>query len=292
MPRSMTGYGVAGGVVARGRVQCEVRTVNHRHLSIQLRVPASLQGSEEALRGLVRRRLERGHVNVAVRWIEEPEQRSAVGVDLARARQVVDVLERLRNELGLDGTIDLHLVARQPDVLTYGEESAVEPEAERGLVDLVDQALSAVIAMREREGAALTRELNRLLAAMDEQLTVMRERAPARVAAERDRLRGAITELLEGRPLSEDRLAQEIAFLAERLDVQEEIVRLETHLAAARSALTRAGPVGRELGFLGQEMLREVNTIGSKANDAPMAQAVIAMKGELEKFREQVENLE
>ena len=288
----MTGYGVADGPLAGGRLQCEIRTVNHRHLNIHVRLPATLQMSEEALRALVRRRLERGHVSVGVRWLEEPEHRSAVGVDLVRARQVVDVLMRLRDELGLDGPIDLTLVARQPEVLTYGEEREVESASGAGLVSIADRALSAVIAMREREGAALTSELSQLLGALDARLTVVRDRAPARVVQERDRLRAAVTELLDNRTVNEERLAQEIAFLAERLDVREEIVRLETHLAAARSALAGTGPVGRELSFLSQEMLREINTIGSKANDAPMAQAVIGMKSELEKFREQIENLE
>ena len=288
----MTGYGVAEGPAAGGRLQCEVRTVNHRHLNIHVRLPGALQSGEEAVRALVRRRLERGHVSIGVRWLEEPEHRSAVGVDLVRARQVVEVLTRLRDELGLDGAIDVALVARQPEVLTWGQEQEAAPGTDQEVTDLTDRALLAVIAMREREGVALTGELSRLLDAIDAHLTVARDRAPARVEHERDRLRAAVSELLEGRTVNEDRLAQEIAFLAERLDVREEIVRLETHLAAARAALAGSGPVGRELSFLAQEMLREINTIGSKANDAPMAQAVIAMKSELEKFREQIENLE
>jgi uncharacterized protein (TIGR00255 family) len=138
----------------------------------------------------------------------------------------------------------------------------------------------------------LARELAHRLDLLDQSLAQVRARAPARVVAERDRLRAAVKELMDGAEPDPQRVAQEIAFLAERLDVTEEMVRLATHLDAARDALAGAAPAGRRLGFLAQEMLREINTMGSKANDAAIAQAVIVMKEELERFREQLENLE
>lgn len=291
MPSSMTGFGAADGDLNGGRLSVEIRTVNHRHLSFQTRLPAALQPLEDALREAVRGRLERGHVTVSARWTDERAGVSQVGVDLERARDIARVLTELKEQLGLGGTVDVGLVARQPDVLTFERpaEPDVKPEA---FLAIVERALTGVIEMREREGAALAADLLRRLDEMSALLDRVRTRAPARVQAERDRLQAAVGELLNGRPVDETRLNQEIAFLAERLDITEEIVRLGTHLEAARAALRGRNAAGRRLGFLAQEMLREVNTIGSKANDAIIAEAVIAMKGELEKLREQLENLE
>ena len=146
--------------------------------------------------------------------------------------------------------------------------------------------------MRRREGDALGAELGRRLEAIDQLGAAVEERAPERLVRERDRLRTAVSQLLEGRSMDETRLAQELALHADRLDITEELVRLRAHLVATRDALGGDQAVGKQLGFLAQEIGREVNTIGSKANDATIGQLAIAMKGELEKFREQVENLE
>jgi len=146
--------------------------------------------------------------------------------------------------------------------------------------------------MRAREGAALATELVGRLDALADGARAVERRAPERLDAELARLKKAVTELAAGVPVDEQRLAVEVALLADRVDITEELVRLRTHLGACREALAGDGAVGKQLGFLAQELLREVNTIGSKANDAVIAQAVIAMKGELEKFREQLENLE
>ncbi|HKI94384.1 MAG TPA: YicC/YloC family endoribonuclease [Gemmatimonadales bacterium] len=292
MPRSMTGFGVADGDLAGGRIQVEIRTVNHRHLNVQLRLPPTLQALEEPLRNLLRTRLDRGAVTVQARWIEEPPRATAVRVDIDRARDVVRALAELREVLDLPGEIDLAFVARQPEVLVT---SVAETEAitdADAFLTVVSDALDAVQAMREREGEALARDLHERLATIATELEAVRARAPERVTAERDRLRAAVETLLDGKPMDEQRLAQEIALLADRLDVNEEMVRLRTHLDAAEAALAKSEPIGRTLGFLAQEMLREINTIGSKANDAEIAQRVIVMKGALEKFREQLENLE
>lgn len=288
----MTGFGVADGELAGGRIQVEIRTVNHRHLNVQLRLPPTLQALEEPLRNLLRTRLDRGAVTVQARWIEEPPRATAVRVDLDRARDVVRALSELRDVLDLPGEIDLAFVARQPEVLvTAVAETEAITDADPFLT-VVSGALDAVQAMREREGEALARDLHERLATIAAELEAVRARAPERVTVERDRLRAAVETLLEGKPMDEQRLAQEIALLADRLDVNEEMVRLRTHLDAAEAALGKSEAIGRTLGFLAQEMLREINTIGSKANDAEIAQRVIVMKGALEKFREQLENLE
>lgn len=287
----MTGFGAAEGPVSGGQLQIELRSVNHRQLSLQLKVPAELQALEVEVRERLRSRIARGHVTVSARWVDAPAGPTTVRLDVTRAREVVAALRELKRALKLRGDIDLGWVARHPDVLVTetGRERAVEPGA---VLAVVDRAVDGLLAMRAAEGAALARELAGQLDALAAALASVEARAPARIVAERDRLRAAVGQLLDGVRLDEARLAQEIAVIAERLDIAEEIARLKTHLAAAGGALADAAPVGRQLSFLGQEMLREINTIGSKANDAEIAHTVIAMKGELEKFREQLENLE
>jgi uncharacterized protein (TIGR00255 family) len=287
----MTGFGAADGVVLGGRLQVEIRTVNHRHFNAQLKVPGNLQHLDLELRELLRQRLERGHIMLAARWLTEPQRPAQVRVNLERAREVIGVLRELKTALALPGDIDLGFVARLPDVLAFAEEPATAAQ-QAEVAPIVQAAVSDVLAMREREGSALAAELSRRIALIATQAARVGTRAPERLVAERDRLRRSVSELLDGRALDDTRLAQEIALIADRLDIAEELLRLETHIEACIAALSAREAVGRQLGFLGQEMLREINTIGSKANDAAIAQAVIEMKGELERFREQVENIE
>jgi uncharacterized protein (TIGR00255 family) len=214
-----------------------------------------------------------------------------VQVNTDRARHIITALNELKDSLDLEGKVDLAFVARLPEVVTI----APAPEAAATWEEMrpvLDAALDRVEATREREGATLATEVAQRLAAIGARLETVIARAPLRVDVERQRLRKAVADLLDGRPVDEDRLAHEIAIMADRLDITEEVVRLRTHLSAASDGIAGTSPVGKQLGFLAQEMLREINTIGSKANDAPIAHAVIGMKGELEKFREQIENLE
>jgi uncharacterized protein (TIGR00255 family) len=239
----------------------------------------------------MRERIARGHVTLTARWVEVPERPASARVNLERAQEVVEALSELKQSLDLPGEIDLGFVARQPEVFqTQGfEDTQVESV---GVFQVADRAVDALLAMREREGETLTGELRGLLGELDRGLSTVEARAPQRLNSERDRLRRTVAELMDGRALDEDRLCQEIAIIADKLDVTEEVVRLRTHIGASRSTIESGEPAGRQLAFIGQEMLREINTIGSKANDAVIAQAVIAMKGTVEKFREQIENVE
>ena len=289
--RSMTGFGTADGEVAGGRLRLEIRSVNHRHLSVQIKVPGELADCEAALRERLRAHFERGHVTVSGRWVEAPPQDDAVEVDAERARALVAALRSLGRELGVPGELDLAAVARLPDVVrvTRGESA---PETS-GVLAVLDRAAEACVATREKEGAALCADLSRRLDALAGLARTVAAAAPARLVRERDRLAASVQTLAGGVALDPDRLAKEIALLADRLDITEELVRFDTHLVAMRQALGGSeAAVGRRLGFLLQETGREVNTMGSKANDAAIAEAVIAMKTELEKLREQVENLE
>jgi uncharacterized protein (TIGR00255 family) len=291
LPNSMTGFGAAEGPVAGGRLRVEIRSVNHRYFNLAPKLPADLSGLEGELRERLRREFERGHVAVQARWTEYPERGAAVAVDLDRARLVAARLRELQSALGLAGEVTVELIARQPEVFSTTTEAAAEvPWGE--LEPVVARAAADCQVMRAREGEALGAELRHRLDLLEQSAAIIARRAPERLVRERERLRSAVAELLDGRPVDEARLAQEIAFQADRLDITEELVRFRAHVAAAREALAGERPAGKRLGFLAQELGREVNTMGSKANDAEIAQQVIAMKGELEKFREQLENLE
>jgi uncharacterized protein (TIGR00255 family) len=287
----MTGFGAAEGPVAGGRLRVEIRTVNHRHFNLAARLPSELASLEGELRERLRRDFDRGHLAVQARWTERPARDEELRVDLERARAVVARLRELQSALALPGDISLELVARQPEVFGTNSGDAAEV-AWADVEPVVAQAAAECRAMRRKEGDALANELRHRLDLLEAGARAVAERSPERLVRERDRLRGAVRELLDGRALDEQRLAQELAFLADKLDITEELVRFRAHVAAAREALAADRPAGKQLGFLAQELGREVNTMGAKANDAEIAHQVIAMKGELEKFREQLENLE
>lgn len=292
MPVSMTGFGSAEGVVAAGRIAVEIRTVNHRHFNFSPKLPGEFAPLEGEIRERLRREFERGHIALFVRWTESPTlaERKPV-VDLERARLVAERLRELQTALGLGGELTLDLIARQPDVLVMSAPPALDVTWAE-----VEPVLAAAAAdcrrMRSREGAVLGAELGARLASIGAAAADVERVAPDRLGRERVRLQGAVRELTAGLALDETRLAQEIALFADRLDITEELVRLRAHVAAASATLAADRAVGKELGFLAQELGREVNTIGSKANDAEIARLVIGMKGELEKIREQLENLE
>ena len=289
--RSMTGFGAAEGAASGGRLRVEIRTVNHRHLSVQFKLPSELSPLEGDLRERLRGHFERGHATISARWLEEPPHAAGVEVDEARARGVVKALRAVAKKLKIKGDVDLATVARIPDVVRVAApETEVKPEQ---VGAILDQAARACVRMREAEGKVLAQDLLGRLTMVAAKAAQVRERAPQRLVAEKARLQKNVQELAQGVALDPARLAQELAHIADRLDITEELVRLSAHVDAMRAALTDGqAAVGKQLGFLLQELGRETNTIGSKANDAAIAEAVIAMKGELERMREQVENLE
>lgn len=286
----MTGFGAAEGKVVGGRLRVEIRTVNHRYFNAQFKLPYDLAGLEGELRERLRALLERGHVAVGARWVESPPAAGVVNLDLERARAMVGALRRLKKSLRLKGDPDLAFVARLPDVLAVSGNGLTVTWAD--VQPIVEHAAADVRAMREREGVALVDDLAARLAALEAGARTIETRAPERLTAELARLQKNVALFAAGTNVDEQRLAVEIALLADRVDISEELVRFRTHLSACREALRSDAAVGKRLGFLAQELLRETNTIGSKANDAVITQTVIAMKGELERFREQLENLE
>lgn len=290
MIKSMTGFGSADGTVGHTRVAVEVRSVNHRFFNPSLKLPGELSRWEPEVREALRRGVARGHVTLTARL--DRHKAEDARIDEARFGAYVDQVRRLSERFGLEGTLDAASILRLPDVIAPADDLLEGTATE--LVEIVDRAVAALDAMRAAEGARLVRYLNERLLVIERAVERIGERAPQRLIEQRDRLRATIEDLAAGVAVDDQRLAQEIAILADRLDVSEEISRFHSHLTAFRATLTSAPPdgVGKRLGFLLQEMLREANTTGSKASDSTILQDVISIKEELERIREQVENLE
>jgi uncharacterized protein (TIGR00255 family) len=294
MLRSMTGFGRGTGRAGDTEATVEIRAVNGRFCEVAVRGPRVLNAFDPAVQALCKERLERGSINVSV-TLQRRTAEAALAVDRAAARAYGRLLLDLRDAAGLDVhqapvTLD-HLL--RYDVLTSAEPDveAEQTEAWTAVEPALMEALDRLDAMRVQEGRALREDLTARLDALEQHLAAVAERAPARVSEAQARLRDRLAELAGDDRLNPDRLETEIALLADRLDVTEEAVRLRSHLAQFRDALDAGEPVGRRLNFLAQELNREVNTIASKANDADLAALAVRMKEELEKVREQVQNV-
>ena len=296
MIRSMTGYGDAEQDTPYGRVRAEVRTVNHRYFSANLRLASAFERFEPQIREWLRTHFPRGHVNFSLRLegVATSEGGSPLMLDVERAQAYLNLLHELKDKLSLPGEIDVALLTRFGDLFRPGDSLELEPLDPTFVQSVTDAAARAAIVMRENEGQRLETDLRDRLGAMETALEVIAQRAPARLIAERDRLRKAVAELAGDISVDDERLAREVAYAAERWDISEEIVRLRSHIELFRQTLAASAdePVGKRLGFLTQEMHRETNTIGSKANDAEIEHRVIAVKEELERLREQVQNVE
>jgi len=296
MIRSMTGYGAAERETGAGWLRAEIKTVNHDTFRASLRLPSAFEAYEVQIREWLRAHLPRGHVSYALRLDSVdgvPGEGPPLTIDEARAQQYLRVLRALKERFGLPGEIDLGMLIRYGDVIVRGGETQVEVPMEE-LRAVTEAAARAVVAMREEEGQRLAADLEERLRGIETALEIVAARAPERLVAERDRLRAAVAELAGDVAVDEERLAREIAYLAERWDIGEELVRLRSHIELFRQtmALGREEPIGKRLRFISQEMHREANTIGSKANDVAIQHQVVAIKNEIERLREQIENVE
>lgn len=290
MIRSMTGFGAAEGTVGSARVTVELRSVNHRFFNVTIKLPAELSRWEGEVREALRKRLTRGHVTMNARV-----DRGVAGpplIDEERFGAYVGLLRDLKNRFGLAGDVDVATVLRMPDVMSSISEGS-EGEAS-AFLDLVDAAAVSLAESRRQEGERLGAYLVERLAIVEAAVTRISQRAPQRLIEQRARTMESIRQLASGIQVDEQRLAMEIAIQADRLDVQEELSRFGSHVTAFRRTVSDGSPdpVGKRLGFLLQEMLREANTTGSKANDSSILLDVVTVKEELERIREQVENLE
>jgi uncharacterized protein (TIGR00255 family) len=294
MIRSMTGYGRAEISGARLSLSVECKSLNHRHLDIALKLPRVLSALELDARRIIQAAVQRGRieVSVSVAPVEGAPSTNLV-VNMPQARAYVDIARRVGDDLRLGGEPRLEWLLEQPGVISREEQAQLSAEEGWPLLhDGLVKSLAELCNRREAEGAALDKELRALLATMAEHLGVVAARSPLALERKQLRLRERIQGLLAGTPLDEARLATEVAMWAEKSDVTEELARLRAHMGEFARLLDEGGAVGRTLDFLIQEMNREVNTVGSKADDLELSQAAIAAKSTLEKLREQVQNLE
>ncbi len=291
MIRSMTGFGHGEGTVGSVRAVVEARSVNHRFFTSSIKVPGSFSKWEAEIRECMRSTISRGHVTLTVRIESVPGE--AAYVNETRFAAALAELRMLCERHSISGDVDVASVLRMPEVLSGAKEEVI-PDSPEELLVIVSAALRELNGARQAEGGRLAAVLEQRLQLVEHAVTRIVARAPERLLAHRDKLRNAVYELTNGLSIDENRLAQEVALLADRLDVAEEADRFQSHIVAFRQTLSGNGNdgAGKRLGFLLQEMLREANTMGSKGADAEILHEVVAIKEELERIREQVENLE
>lgn len=288
----MTGYGSGTAKVPGGRVSVEVRSVNQRFLDVSFKGPREYIGLERDVVAIVRAAVRRGKVDVFVTKTLDATDPNAVRADVDLAKGYSAALTQLAAAIGSDAQPTLELVASQRGVLVVG---GFTPDAEldaEGVAAAVTEAVAAMVVMREDEGARLAHDLRDNIARLSELTEDLEKRVPILVEDYRKALRERLNELLAEHAMDEGRLAQEVALLAERSDIHEEIVRLRSHLEQLGAFLDAGGEVGRKLDFLLQEVYREINTSGSKAGESEAARIVVEMKSAAERMREQAQNIE
>ena len=287
---SMTGYGRAMRELDGRQLTIELKSVNHRFLDLSFRMPRNLMFLEDDARKLIGARLSRGHVDVFMTYRNARSDARSVQVDRALFDAYVGALSGLVDS-GVQDDRSLMSIARLPDVLVVTEAEEDQDALRELLKETLDAALDQLIEMRRREGAEMKKDLAFRTDRIEEMTRAVEARYPETVEEYTRRLRASIEELI-GRNVDETRLLTEVAVMADRSAIAEETVCLHAHIAQLRECLEKAEPVGRRIDFLVQELNREVNTISSKSQDVPITQLVVSMKAEIEKLREQLQNIE
>ena len=289
---SMTGYGRAQCLLDGRDISVEIKSVNHRFFEFSARVPRTYGYLEEKLKAFVYRSVSRGKVDVNVTVLASEGVASEVQVNRELARSYHEQLQALGNELGLADDLSLSAIARFNDIFSVRKAEDDEQAVWAGVSAVAQQALEAFLAMRAAEGEALCADMLERLSAIEALVARVEELSPKTVQAYRERLYNKLCEVLEDRQIDQSRLITEAAIFSEKTAVAEETVRLRSHIAQFRQILAQAEPVGRKLDFLVQELNRETNTIGSKAQDVDISRIVVDIKSEIEKIREQIQNVE
>lgn len=292
MIRSMTGFGRAQDTVGNFSILVEVKSVNHRFFEFSCRVPRAYGFLEERLRSFVQQRVSRGKVDMFVQLEALSTEGTRVAVNHELASGYVQALRELTEHYGIREELSAVSLSRYPDILTVCQSSVDEEAVFAAVQPVAEQALAKFIAMREREGARLRDDVLARSRTIREAVGQVEQRSPQTVQERKEKLETRIRELLDGVPLDESRLLTEVAVYADKVAVDEETVRLRSHLDQLDSLVSGDGAVGRKLDFLVQEINRETNTIGSKCSDLTLTRIVLDVKAEIEKIREQIQNIE
>lgn len=289
---SMTGYGSAKGSVEGQEITVELKSVNNRYLDCSVRLPRNFLFAEDTVKQAVSAGVSRGKVDVFVSAQASQDSGTVVSVNEELARGYRDAVARIAETLGLESGLNAFSLARFPDVLTVERRELDKDKAAAALSEITAKAVEEFNAMREREGEQLRRDMIGKLETIEGLVSVVEERSPQTVKEYRERLEARLRDILADRSLDEQRVITEAAIFADRTAVDEETVRLRSHIAQFRTMLEEGSPIGRKMDFLVQEFNRESNTIGSKCSDASLAKVVVDLKSEIEKIREQLQNVE
>ena len=288
----MTGYGRAVQMIDGREITVELRSVNNRYLDCTVKLPRMFSFAEDSVKNRVKAAVSRGKVDVYI----GVNAAQAADVQVAVNRPVLEsylaALRQIESEYGVRDDVTVMSLARLPDVFSVEKTEEDEQKLTQDILSVAEEAIARYNTMRETEGAALEADLRSRAATILERVALVEQRSPVTVAEYRERLRQKMQEVLQNTAIDEGRILQEAAIYADRIAVDEETVRLRSHLAQLGDMLTKGGAIGRKLDFLLQELNRETNTIGSKCNDLELSNIVVEMKAELEKIREQTQNIE
>lgn len=292
MIRSMTGYGGAKGSCQGLNISVELKSVNNRYLDCSVRLPRGFLFAEDAVKAKVQSHISRGKVDVFVNIEAVGSEAVAVRVNEQLAAGYVGAIRQLSETFGLENSLSALALGRMPDVLTVEKQDADAETVTAAIAEIAEQALAAYDEMRAREGKKLQDDIAGRLDTIEAYVTQVERRSPETVNEYRERLYRKMTEVLQNTALDEQRILLEAGIFADKVAVDEETVRLRSHIAQMRSMLAEGSPIGRKMDFLVQEFNRESNTIGSKCNDGAVTKIVIELKSEIEKIREQIQNIE
>ena len=292
MIRSMTGYGSAKGQAGDLQISVEVKSVNNRYLDASVRMPRSFLFAEDAVKSAIGRHISRGKVDMFINVDSSAADDMSVKVNEALLKGYIDAINLISGKYGLENDLTAVSAGRFPDILSVEKKDLDAEEISAGLVSVAEEALRDFDAMREREGEKLCTDVLSKLETISSLVTVVEEESPRTVEAYRNRLREKISEVLSSAGVDENRILAEAAIYADRVAVDEETVRLRSHMSQLRSMLAGGSPIGRKIDFLIQEFNREANTIGSKCQNSDIAHVVVELKSEIEKIREQIQNIE
>lgn len=292
MIKSMTGFGRCELSNEKRKITVELKSVNHRYLDVNIRMPKKLNFFESAIRTLLKEYMQRGKVDMFISYEDYSEQTLAVKYNATIAKEYLTYLQQMADEFNLENDIRVSSLSRYPEVLTMEEQSADEDELWSDLSQAIREACTQFVATRTTEGEHLKQDLVEKLHHMRDNVDKVEQRAPQIIAEYRSKLMEKVNELLGDTQIDEARLSTEIVLFADKICTNEETVRLKSHITSMLNALERSEGIGRKLDFIAQEMNREANTILSKSNDLETSDIAIELKTEIEKVREQIQNIE
>lgn len=292
MPKSMTGYGAFEISDERRKITVEIKSVNNRYADINIKLRSSYVFLEEDIRNAVLKSVSRGKIDIFVTVWEYKNEAAEVAVDEELLHQYVNALKKISETAHVPEGITAERLSRYPDVLVVSQNNFNKDALKESVLTALDGALKEFVAAREREGERIAEKLDECINGIGSEIDKVEQRMPQIVENYRTRLENKLKEVLENNAADESRIITEAAIFADKICTDEETVRLKSHIAEFKNVLASSQPIGRKLDFIIQEMNREINTIGSKSNDVEVSKIVVGVKGEIEKLREQVQNIE